>query len=208
MARALRALACLLAVWAAPASAADTVIHVASNGWHSGIIVPREAVVASGAVPEAADFPGAVYLEFGWGDREYFPEPETTFGMGLRAAMTPTPATLHVVGLDLPPPQAYPEAEVMAVTLPPDGVAGLLTAIGGFFERPDGERARQSAPGLFPSSRFYDARGRFSLAETCNRWTARMLQAAGLDLSPDGVVTAGQLMDRLRAALETAGDAR
>ncbi|MDE0205085.1 MAG: DUF2459 domain-containing protein, partial [Candidatus Tectomicrobia bacterium] len=44
-------------------------IHVTSNGWHTAIVVPAQALADSGAIPEAADFPDAAFLEFGWGDR-------------------------------------------------------------------------------------------------------------------------------------------
>jgi hypothetical protein len=39
------------------------------------------------------------------------------------------------------------------------------------------------------------------LFNTCNTWTARMLRAGGVNLSPSGVVTADDLVARLRAAV-------
>ena len=35
----------------------------------------------------------------------------------------------------------------------------------------------------------------------CNTWTARMLRAGGVNLLPSGVITADELMARLRAAV-------
>ena len=60
------------------------VIQVASNGWHTAIVVPAPALAATGLLPEAADFPGAGFLEFGWGDRVYYPAEEKTIGMTLQ----------------------------------------------------------------------------------------------------------------------------
>lgn len=174
-------------------------VHVVSNGWHTAIVVPRQAVAATGLVPEAADFAGAAYLEFGWGDREYYPARRTTIGMTLRAALTPTPAVMHVAGrARLPEPGDG--RETIRVALSETGLRDLARAISGAFDRPEGGRARPVAAGLYAHSHFYPARGSFHLFNTCNTWTARMLRAGGVGLSPSGVVTADDLMTRLRAA--------
>ncbi|MGH8525150.1 MAG: DUF2459 domain-containing protein, partial [Gammaproteobacteria bacterium] len=38
--------------------------------------------------------------------------------------------------------------------------------------------------GLYGNSRFYPARGKFHLFNTCNTWAARALGAAGYSISP------------------------
>ena len=65
-------------------------IHVTSNGWHTAIVVPAPALATTGAIPEAGDFSDAAFLEFGWGDRIYYPAEEKTVGMTLTAALVPT----------------------------------------------------------------------------------------------------------------------
>ena len=54
--------------------------YVVGNGWHTAIVMPRDKAAATGLLPEAADFPDAAYLEFGWGDRDYYPAAEKTLG--------------------------------------------------------------------------------------------------------------------------------
>lgn len=85
-------LALLLAACAAPPPApplnadAGPRVHdlqVVSNGWHAAIVLPKDDVAATGLLPEAADFPAARYLEFGWGDREYYPAKDPTAAMAL-----------------------------------------------------------------------------------------------------------------------------
>ena len=81
----LHVLECCLARIEADGVAGDCVeFGVALGG--SGIVIAR-ATLPTGAVPEAADFPDAPYLEFGWGDAEYYPAPRPTLGMALRAAL-------------------------------------------------------------------------------------------------------------------------
>jgi uncharacterized protein (TIGR02117 family) len=174
-----------------------TNVYIASNGWHTAVVLARHDL-PPGRVPEAADFPDAVFLEFGWGDREYFPAPRPTLDMVLAAALAPTPSVMHLAGLDRPPNEVYPEAEVLAVPLSVATLDRLVARIDASFDRPEGGRAETVARGLYHDSRFYPAHGRFHLFNTCNTWTARNLADAGVGVSPTGVVRAEDLMRRLR----------
>ena len=200
----------LCAVWLAACGTAPpadedgprtTLIRVASNGWHTAIIVPAAALTATGLLPESADFPGAEFLEFGWGDRVYYPAQEKSLSMTLAAALIPTPAVMHMAGLTAAPADRASGPEVVSVALTETGFHSLVQALAGEFERPAGGRATSVSRGLYPGSRFYHARGAFHLFNTCNTWTARMLRAGGVPLSSSGIVTADELIARLRAAL-------
>ncbi len=184
-------------------------IHVTSNGWHTGIVVAR-AALPPGAVPEAADFPDAPYLEFGWGDSEYYPAPRPTLGMALRAALQPSPAVIHLVGLPAHPRDVFPTAEVVELRLSPAGFQGLVDYLDDTFARHGAERARASAPGLYRFSLFYPAKGEFHLFNTCNTWTARGLEAAGWPVQVSGTLRAEDVMAQVRriAARENSGLSR
>ncbi len=177
-------------------------VAVVSNGWHAAIVIGRAELVAIGLLPEADDFPDAAFLEFGWGDRVYYPAKEKTLGMALDAALTGTPAVMHLAGLAHPPEQTYADAEVMPVALSQVEFRQLVSAIAGDFERPEGERAAPVSRGLYSHSKFYNARGTFHLFNTCNTWTARMLRAGGVNVSPSGIVTADELVTRLRPVID------
>lgn len=177
--------------------AGGVAIHVTSNGWHTGIVVAR-ASLPPGVIPEAADFPIAPYLEFGWGDAEYYPAPRPTLGMALGAALGPNPAIVHMIGLPAHPREVYPNSEVVELGLSPDGFQRLVRYLDATFARDGAERVPASAPGLYSFSLFYAAKGKFHLFNTCNTWTARGLAAAGLPVEVSGVVRAEDLMARLR----------
>lgn len=172
-------------------------VYVFGDSWHAGIVIARADLPRDGRLPETADFPRAAFLEFGWGDREYYPEPQPTAGMALRAALVPSPSVMHVAGFSEPPDRRHPDAEVLAVSLSTAAFDRLVTNIDAAFDRPEGGRAEVVARGLYPESHFYPAHGGFHLFNTCNTWVARQLAAAGVDLSPAGVMTANQLMRRL-----------
>lgn len=179
-------------------------VHVTSNGWHTAIVVPAAALAATGAIPEAADFPGAAFLEFGWGDRVYYPAEKKTLGTTLSAALAPTPAVMHVTGRRAAPgdDSGY---QSIPVPLTEEGFRRLAAALAAEFERPAGGRAEAISRGLYAHSYFYRAHGNFHLLNTCNTWTARMLKTSGVGVTPSGIVTADQLMARLRAATGVSG---
>jgi len=172
-------------------------IYVVSNGWHSSIVLAR-ADLAAGRPPEAADFPDAGFLEFGWGDGEYYPAKQPTFAMTLRAALVPTPSVMHVAGLGVPPAQHYTKTEVIELTINTAAMGRLVAYIDNSFARAGQDRAVASGPGLYAYSRFYPAVGDFSLATTCNTWTARALVAAGLNVDDEATTSVEDLMSQLR----------
>ena len=176
-------------------------VRVVSDGWHAAIVIPRPELVATGLLPEADDFPDAAFLEFGWGDRVYYPAKKKTLGMALNAALTATPAVMHMAGLARAPDLIYVDSEVVPVALTEGGFRHLVRAIARDFKRSEGGRAKPISRGLYPNSNFYDAHGRFHLLNTCNTWIARKLRAAGVNLSPSGIITADELVARLRAAV-------
>lgn len=176
-------------------------VRVVSNSWHTAIVVPRSELAASGLLPEAAQFASAAFLEFGWGDRVYYPAQEKTLDMTLGAVLIKTPVVMHIAGRARVLGRTDADSEVVCVALTEGGCRHLVRAIASEFKRPERDRAEPISPGLYPDSHFYDARGTFHLLDTCNTRTARMLRAGGVKLSPSGVITADDLMARLRAAI-------
>lgn len=175
----------------------DVTIYVTRADGHSGIVLSR-ATLPAGALPEAADFPDAKYLGLGWGDADYYPAPQTTLGMTLRAVFLPTPAVVHMAGLEAHPREVFPGNEIVALKVPPIGFRKLVAYLDGTFDRGGAQRADSVAAGLYPFSLFYPATGEFHLFNTCNTWTARALKEAGWPIQVFGTVTAEDLMAQVR----------
>ena len=180
---------------------ARVTIYVASNGWHSAIVIPR-AALPPGVLPEAGDFPDAPYLSFGWGDAAYFPAPDPGLGVTFRAILRPTPAVLHLAGLASHPHQVFPADEVVELTATAPRFAALVAFLDDTFDREGAARAQAVAPGLHRFSRFYRAKGEFHLFNTCNTWTARGLAAGGWPIRVSGTITAEDLMTQVRTLAE------
>ena len=171
-------------------------VLVSSNGWHTDIAVAR-ADIPEGRIPESADFGEARYLQFGWGDAEFYTTPDAGLGTTLRAAL-PGPAVVHLAGLAGRPGEVFSEVEEIALTLGAADFARLIGYLHESFERGGERRAKSVAPGLYGFSRFYKATGEFHLFNTCNTWTARGLAAAGVDVSASGTQSAEDVMRQMR----------
>jgi uncharacterized protein (TIGR02117 family) len=188
--------ALLLAPAFALAREAAQRIWVASNGWHSGIVLAR-ADVPESVIPEIADFPHARFFEFGWGDAEFYPAREAGAWLALRAAF-PGPAVMHVAGLPDHPARLWPQVTILPFAVDTQGLRRLLVFLRNSFDRAGAGRAEVTARGIYPFSLFYPATGRFHLFNNCNTWTAQALTAMGLGASLGGVNTAEDLISRIR----------
>jgi uncharacterized protein (TIGR02117 family) len=170
--------------WQQSKEGATTTIWLVSNGLHTGIIVP----VAAGAEDLSLTFrptdlqdpdDAGSFLAFGWGDREFYmntPEwKDVRAGTVLTAMIGSSSSLIHVDHLDHPAELADPRPiQVTAAEL-----ARLVAAIRASLAL-DGDGRAVPLPGYGRRDVFYDARGRYSLLNTCNVWTGDMLARAGI----------------------------
>ena len=172
-------------------------IFVTSNGWHTGIVINRKYISAKN-IPEIVDVSPAKFVEFGWGDRDFYPAKEHTVDMTLAAALMPTDAVLHVAGLPATPSLFFNHANIIPLWLSKVNLDQLVAFIASSFERKGALRADPIASGLYKSSYFYPATGKFHLMNNCNNWTARGLRASGFKIKLTGVIQAESLIQQIR----------
>lgn len=65
--------------------------------WHAGIVLKRSEI-PEGVLPERRDFPDAEYLEFGWGEWDFYQTVDFKLWQALKALFVPSRSVLHVVG--------------------------------------------------------------------------------------------------------------
>jgi hypothetical protein len=123
------------------------------------------------------------------------------FGQALSGAAIG--AVLHVVGVNGEVAAAFPAADIVPVTLSPQGFARLAEQLDSSLAETAGHQPVALGPGLYGPSLFYRAVGSFSFANVCNHWTARLLSAAGVPTSRlAATLPAGLILDlRLRSGL-------
>lgn len=176
----------------------EAAVWIIPHGWHAGLAV-RLADLPPGAWPEAEALGEAAYLEVGWGEAGYFPDPAPGLLDVLRAGLWPTPSVLHVAALGLPPEEAFAGREVVRLPLSRARLRTLVEAVRAAYARDEAGRPRPLEPGLYgPRSRFYASRGRYHVFHNCNHWAAGVLAEAGLPFAPVRSLTLPDLMAQAR----------
>ena len=183
---------------AAPGEALHSV-YVVRRAWHSGVIVRAEDWPTPSFL--IADFPKADYLEFGWGDAEYYQAEEATFWLGLRAAVWPKSSVIHVIGLTDPLDKSAYADDIVEVRVSRTGMLQLVAALNAEFagQTPIGHELEATPK----PNRFYSAHRSFYFPRMCNWWTAKRLQDASCPVTAWSVVTASQVLRRAHGASES-----
>ena len=175
-------------------------VWVVDHGWHTAIVVRRSDVDET-IWPEVKDFPEAAFVEIAWGDRDFYMDDRATGWLALKAAFFTSGSVLHVVGFNTPIATYFPGSDVVELRVSRRGFDAMTQVFHDEYQRDETNRPVRLAPGLYGASRFYAARGRYHLFNTCNTWVARALRDAGLDITPSGTVTAGGVMQEARRAV-------
>lgn len=176
-------------------------LYVIASGWHTEIGVAADAL--SGPLARMQrEFPHARYLVFGWGEREYYMAPNPGLGDLLRALL-PAPSVMLVIPTEHSPASFFAgKANLFALPVAQQGLDRLSRFLWDYLDTGVQQQTRRIGNGPYRESAFYASKGTYSLANTCNTWTAEALRVAGLPVSPAGVVSAGQLVDQLRGLAE------
>ena len=164
--------------WREPAD--GVTVYLASNGVHTGIVLP---VTAAGIDwrerVRASDLPdtslAGKWLMFGWGDRDFYRNTPTWSdirpGAALSALVGSGQTLVHVDHLD----DFYADADMRPLRVTADEYRRLADFIKATFAEP-----REATPGYGSRDIFYAGRGRYSVIRTCNVWTGEALKAAGV----------------------------
>ena len=174
-------------------------IWVLDHGWHTAIVVLR-ADAEDALWPAVNDLPTATFIEIAWGDRDFYMAAPATPWLAIKAAFLASGSVLHVVGFSAPIAVYFPEAEIVELRLSRRGFDAMTRFLDGEYRRDRDGRPVRLTRGLYGASWFYAARGTYHLFNTCNTWVARALRAAGLPVTPTGVITAGGVMRQARRA--------
>lgn len=196
-----------LAACAAPGSApADTAaaphrVYVVNHGKHAGLALRAADVPPDW--PARGDFPGAVFFEIGWGDRDYYMHPDPGAWLAIKAALWPTPAALHIAAVDNALERDFAALEIVELAVSAHGLRRIVEYVKRSHALDAAGRPIVLGPGQYGRSRFYASRERFYFPRTCNAWVAGALRAAGLAVDPAASITAEQLFAQLRPLART-----
>ncbi|MDR0212966.1 MAG: TIGR02117 family protein [Comamonas sp.] len=166
-------------------------IHVVGNGWHAGLLLPAQAINARLPLLRQR-FPGASHYEIGWGDVGFYRASKVTAGLALEAMFASRGSVMHVVAVtDVP--HFLKGSDSAALCIDDAAYQRMASLVADSFARSAGKPV-DAGPGIYGNSQFYIATGSYNALNTCNRWTASILEAAGLAISPRISLTASSVL--------------
>jgi hypothetical protein len=182
-----------------PASGEAVTIHVLNNGFHTDLAVPRAALEAGGGpLAEASRSVGpGDWILIGWGDATFFVDTTPMEGRlldGARAFFRPgNPSVVMLDPETGDPSRRFPAERRRTLTLSSQAFDGLRDRVEGSLVLTDGQ-PRLSTAREGAGAHFFASHEQFWIGYLCNAWTARVLNAAGLDIRPLRAVTAGEVV--------------
>jgi uncharacterized protein (TIGR02117 family) len=168
-------------------------IGVVDAGWHTGLVLSSHDLDTR-LLGLRRWFPDANYLVIGWGERSFYMAANPGAGAALRA-LFPAPSVLFVQGHAEPPTYL----EVRWLCLSPVQAQRLDAYLAHYLRTQANGEPIDLGPGLSPDSHFFASTGTYDAFHTCNTWTAAALEYAGLPVSAQGVVLAGQVISEIRS---------
>lgn len=174
----------------------STQIFIVRHRWHTGFVVPAEDVF--GRIPELRGrFPNAAYLEFGWGDGNFYPSATFSMGLALRALLWPTDTAVHVAAVPEDVTQYFNLIPIRVICLDKTQLEGLLQFLANSLEYDSESSLQLMRRGLYGDSAFFVGTGSYHLFNTCNQWTAKGLRSAGMLITPASHFQADSILDYL-----------
>jgi uncharacterized protein (TIGR02117 family) len=157
-------------------------IHVVSHGWHTGIVLSRLDMVnyfgfLDGYLRESP------YYEFGWGEEDFYQAETSTVSLALKALFWKNKTVMHVVAIPAVPEKHYNRNDIVELKVSKSGLDHLKRELRASFKFDENSRPYPLGKGLYGESRFFKAEGYYLFTNTCNRWTATMLQTAGVPMN-------------------------
>jgi uncharacterized protein (TIGR02117 family) len=160
-------------------------VFVETNGVHTALVLPKFTAQKDWSetfpVRDLAD-PARPYthLSVSWGERQVFLDTPTW------ADLSPL-TVLHIIGVGgdgLVHVAHYvrpaPADDIRPLRLRPAEYATIVRRIEDLLPHDTLVEPRRRYPGYAAHDVFYDARGRYTAANTCNQWTSDTLAAAGV----------------------------
>ncbi len=171
-------------------------IYILSHGWHSGFVIP--AATLGRLLPKIKErFGNAQFIEIGWGDKGFYQAQEITSGLTIQAIFWPTESVVHVVAVPVSVEKYFPGSQIETVCLQSRQFSKLLHFIENSFLKDSNGNIIPLRSGIYGDSQFYKGEGEYYLFNTCNKWTAKGLKSAEMDISTTFKLTASSIMDYL-----------
>ena len=169
-------------------------IYIVNHGWHTGLIIPAKLIHSQ--IPELKKrFKSARFIEFGWGDKGFYQSKEITTGLVVKALFWPSRSVIHAVAIPVKAVKYFSNSHVEKICLNGNEYSKIIQFIKNSFYKNNNGQIIKLEKGIYGDSQFYKGIGDYYLMNTCNKWTAKGLKSAGMDISTFFKLSASSVMD-------------
>lgn len=180
-----------------PRSAPPERLRVFDAGWHTGLILSR-AQLGPPLVALRRGAPASRYFLLGWGNRRYYLSRRPTVVTAI-VALFPSQSVMLIQSCRATLAACLsPGVRWRTVAVSRQGIHRLDDFLAHALLKDARGDFEPISAGPFPHSEFFKAVQPYDALHTCNTWTAQALHRAGLWVSVDGVVFAGQVWRQLK----------
>lgn len=157
----------------------DITVYFVNHGYHTGIALPALHPLHTWQNEFAVARQGS-FVEFGWGDRDFYTSGGFPLLVGIKALLLPTPSVVHITAYGNIDSSELRGAEFYPVQLCSEQYTALVQYVYAAFQRDSAGNAQYLMPGFYGNrSAFYSAVGSYYFFNNCNTWIGGALRAAG-----------------------------
>ena len=165
-----------------PTVAGQEEIYIVNHGWHTGIVVPAKKI--QNQLPKLRKRFGDIpYIEFGWGDKDFYQAKEVTTGLTLNAILWPTESVIHAVAVPKKADKYFANSTVEILCLSGREYSALLRFISESFYKDAHGEILELKGGIYGNTEFYQWVCNFYFMNTCIKWTAKGVKIVGMDIA-------------------------
>jgi uncharacterized protein (TIGR02117 family) len=169
-------------------------VYLIKQFWHTALVFTLDQIDTA-IIPEAKYFSEYNFIDFGWGDEEFYQYPGFDSGLAFGALFYATPSTLRVEGLWYSKEDLFAFSEIVVKILVTDSQLKKLNEFISKAVYRDGNGnsviLSEQAGGKI---RFFKSLQSYHLFRTCNTWVADALHYAGFEIETN-IILAEQLFN-------------
>lgn len=180
----------------------ETYLFVVNHGWHTGIIISQKNL-GEDLFFLNEYFGISQYYEIGWGDKGFYEADEITTKITLQALFQSTPSVLHIVAVNEHPLLYFSASEVVKVPISQKAHSLLNKNISQSFMRNEKGKVIKTKSGIYGKSFFFTGIEFYNITNTCNTWTARVLENSGLPINSFLTLTAKSVISQTKDAVNS-----
>jgi acyl carrier protein len=171
--------------------------YIIKDEWHTAFLFEiNDSLIKQ--IPALEDFNNFNFVDIGWGDEEFFQNPNDDIYLGAKAILYPTPSVVRIAGMITKLASILRWVDYcVEVNVSNVQFHKLCQFINGSFEKDENKNLIKTSKRPSGAVIFYKSNLKYHLFNTCNTWIGEGLESIGFDIDTGGLITADQLLEEL-----------